>query len=149
MSDDSQARADARLDQAIAARGARDPREYYRQRLRALKEQDGDAYALAVAHYREVLVPAIAQEGADALATWTEYGRRLAELSAPGRTVALDGTGRAWPYESPADPDHLVLHLAEGRRPNLLVALPTEPTPAQRAAYDWLIDGRTSLRDAS
>jgi hypothetical protein len=149
MSDDPQALADARLDDALAARGGRDPREYYRERLRALKAQDPDAYGRAVAHYREVLVPAIAHDDADPLATWTEYGRRLAELSAPGRTVTLDGTGRAWPYEAPADPAHLVLHLADGRRPNLLVALPAEPTPAQRAAYDWLIEGRTSLRDAS
>lgn len=148
MPDDPQAIADARLEAALAARGARDPREYYRERLRQLREQDRDAYDRAVAHYRDTLLPSISDGSVEPLAAWTEYGRRLAELLAPGRTVALDASGRAQPYRAPAEPDHLVLHLPDGRRtPTLLVGLPPEPTPAQRAAYDWLVQGRTSLKE--
>lgn len=148
MSDDPQARADARLEAALAAHGARDPRAYYRDRLRALKDQDRDAYDRAVTHYRDTLIPSIAG-GADPLAAWTEYGRLLAELAGPGRTVALDATGRASEYRAPADASHLVLHIPEApRAPTLLVALPAAMTDAQRAAYDWLVQGRTSLKDA-
>jgi hypothetical protein len=149
MADDLQTRAEALFEEALAARGARDPRDYYRERLKALKEQDRDAYDRAVAHYKEALIPSIADGGVDPLAAWTEYGHRLAELSTPGRTVALDATGRAHAYEAPADPAHLVLHLPDSPRgPTLLVGLPTELSAAQRAAYLWLVQGRNSL-DAS
>ena len=145
MTDDLQAQADDRLDEALARSGARDPREFYRTRLRELRERDRDAYDRAVVHYRDTLLPSIV-EGADPLAAWTEYGRTLAELSGPGRTVSLDGTGQARPYESPADPGDLVLHLPdEARAPALLVGLPTELSAAQRAAYDWLVRGSSSL----
>lgn len=147
MSDDLQARADARLEEAMEARGARDPREFYRTRLRDLRTEDRAAYEQAVAHYRDVLLPAIADEGADPLEAWTEYGRRLAELSAPGRTLCLDHTGRSAPYAAPADPDALILHLPSNRKvPALVVGLPPQLSAAQRAAYDWLVAGRNKLR---
>ena len=83
------------------------------------------------------------------MAAWTEYGRTLAELSGPGRTVALDGSGRSQPYEAPADPSHLVLHLPDNTRaPALLVGLPAELTAAQRASYDWLVQGSNALSAA-
>jgi hypothetical protein len=150
VSDDVQTLAAARLEEALAARGARDPREYYRERLRELKEQDPGAYEKAVAHYRDTLLPSIADGTAEPLAAWTEYGRRLADLLAPGRTVTLDEHGRARTYVPPAGPEDLVLHLPDGRRaPTLLVGLPGELSPAQRAAFDWLVQGRTSLREPS
>lgn len=146
MADDLQTRAEERLEEALASTGARDPRDYYRERLRALREQDRSLYEQAVGHYKDVLIPAIAGGEADPLAAWTEYGRRLAELASPGRTLTLDASGRATAYTQPADPAHLVLHLPDSPRgPSLLVALPTELTPAQRAAYAWLVQGRTSL----
>jgi hypothetical protein len=150
MSDDLQARADARLDEALSAQGARDPRGFYRDRLRSLRSADRDAYERAVAHYRDTLLPSIADGGADPLSAWTEYGRLLAELTAPGRTVALDASGRARAYEAPADPAHLVLHVPDGpRTPTMVVALPADMSAAQRASYDWLVGGRTSMKDAS
>jgi hypothetical protein len=141
-------RADALLDQEIQRTGARDPREFYRERLQGLKERDASGYAEAVRYFQETLVPAIAG-GAEPLAAWTEYGRRLAELSSPGRTVSVDPTGRATPYASPAPPDALVLHLprvAGGRA--VLVGLPRALSDAQRATYDWLVMGRQKLRDS-
>ena len=88
MSDDLQAEADLRLEEALTDTGARDPREFYRECLRNLKQADQQAYEEAVGYYREILVPSLAQ-GADPLPAWTEYGRRLALLTAPGRTVMV------------------------------------------------------------
>jgi hypothetical protein len=94
------------------------------------------------------LVESIASGGVAPLDAWTEYGRRLAELTAPGRTVAIDATGRSRPYQPPNTSDDLVLHLprASGGRA-LLVALPKDLSDAQRATYDWLVAGRLKMRD--
>jgi hypothetical protein len=146
VTDDPQQRAEARLQEALERSGARDPREYYRSRLKALREQNRTAYETAVAYYREVLIPGIV-EGGEPLAAWTEYGRTLAELHGGGRTVSIDATGRSEAYVSPAPADHLVLHLPDAARdPALLVGLPIELTAAQRATYDWLVQGSNRLR---
>ena len=146
---DDQDEANRRLEEALAAAGARDPREHFRARLRELKQDDAGAYEQAVAYYRGTLVPGVASGEADPLVAWTEYGRRLAELTAPGRTVALDAAGRAEPYAAPAAADRMVLHLPDGRRGKaLLVALPPEPSRAQRAAYDLLVEGRQKLPES-
>ena len=148
MSEDITAQADRRLEEALAREGARDPREFYRDRLRELKQANPDGYAKAVAYYKDTLLPSVAGGEADPLEAWTEYGRRLAESLAPGRTVAVDGTGRAHPYHAPAPRDHLVLHIPEGKGGRaLLVGLPAELTPAQRATYDVLVSGKLKLRD--
>ena len=145
--DDLTARADARLDEGLKHAGARDPREFYRERLRELKQSNPEGYAAAVAYYRDTLIPQVAESEGDPIAAWTEYGRRLAEAVAPGRTVAVDGTGRAEPYRAPAPRDRLILHLPDGRGGRaLLVGLPPEVTPAQRATYDVLVSGKQKLR---
>jgi hypothetical protein len=142
---DLQTRADALLEAELERTGARDPRAFYRTRLKDLRDKDRSAYDRAVEYYRDVLLPGIAEGGAP-LAAWTEYGRTLAELHGPGRTVALDATGRADAYSAPADPNHLVLHLpTDPRAPAQLVGLPLELTGAQRATYDWLVAGRNKL----
>ena len=142
-------RADALLEQVLQQTGARDPREFYRERMRELKERDRGAYDQAVRYFEETLIPSIASGEAEPLVAWTEYGRRLAELSAPGRTVSIDPSGRAGPYSSPSGPDALVLHLpqAAGGRA-LLVGLPRALSEAQRATYDWLVMGRQKLKDS-
>ena len=147
MSDDLNAAADARLEEALARLGARDPREFYRERLRELKQADAQGYEGAVAYYRDTLIPSVASGTVDPLAAWTEYGRRLAEAVSPGRTVAVDGTGLAHPYSEPAPGDHLVLHLPGGRGGRaLLVGLPAHLTDAQRATYDVLVSGKQKQR---
>jgi len=146
MTDDQQARADERFQQALEARGARDPREYYRERLKDLRESSPDEYQVAVNHYRETLIPGIADGGDEPLLAWMEYGRLLAEVSAPGRTVTLDATGREAPYEPGTGMGLLVLHLPEEqKRRALVVALPPELSPAQRAAFDLLVRGKQKL----
>lgn len=145
MPDDVQARADRLLEETLQRTGARDPREFYRDRLRELKARNPSGYEDAVRHYRDVLLPSIAEEEREPLVAWTEYGRRLAELTAPGRTVAVDESGRAHPWDPSAGLDHLILHLPRARNlPALLVGLPSELSDAQRATYDWLVAGRQS-----
>jgi hypothetical protein len=148
VSDDLQAEADRKLEAALGAAGARDPREFYRDRLRELKQNDRVAYDQAVVYYRDTLVPAVAG-GADPLPAWTEYGRKLAELTAPGRTMMVDHTGAAAPYRAPAPADWLILHLPEGRGAGraLVVGLPAELSRAQRATYDLLVSGKLTLKE--
>ena len=148
MSDDLQSKADSKLEAALTASGARDPREFYRDRLRDLKQADREAYEQAVGYYRDTLVPAVAG-GADPLPAWTEYGRRLAELAAPGRTMMIDRTGSAAPYQAPAPADQLILHLPEGRGSGraLVVGLPADLSRAQRATYDLLVSGKLTLKE--
>lgn len=143
MSDTIAAEAEKKLVAALEAEGARDPREFYRERLRDLKEADTDAYARAVAYYRDTLLPSIAEGGADPLDAWTEYGRTLAEALAPGRTVRVDATGKAHPYERPSRED-LVLQIpgTKGGRA-VLVSLPANLSTAQKATYDVLVAGKT------
>ena len=144
---DPQAQADRRLEAALEEVGARDPRPICRERLRELKDVDEAAFTRAVDHYRGQLIPAIA-EGGEPLTAWIEYGRTIARLTRRGRTVAIDRTGLAREYSTPADPDALVLHLPEGGRGRaLLVAQPRAPSPAQRATRDLLVDGRSNLRE--
>lgn len=137
---DLRARAEARYLEALERAGARDPREYYRDRLRELRARDAGAYQRALEHYERRLLPAVARGDSDPLAEWLEYGRLLAELTAGGRTVQVDASGRAHPYAPPAPADALVLHLpTAAREPALLVGLPRRLSPAQRATYELLV----------
>lgn len=143
MTTDLHARADARFAEALAATGARDPRDYYRARLRDLRRSNPRGYADAVGYYQTTLVPSIAERGADPLAAWQEFGLLLARLTAPGRPVAVDRTGRSRPFEPPGEPQDMVLHLPDaGNARALLVGLPPTPSAAQTATHDWLVLGR-------
>ena len=145
MNDTVAAAAERALEIALAESGARDPRDFYRERLRELKQLRPDEYRSLVAYYTDTLLPEVAHDRRDALVAWTEYGRRLAEALAPGRTVQIDDTGRALPYD-PAGCVGLVLHLPRdaGARA-LLVALPRSLTSAQRATYDVLVSGKQRI----
>jgi hypothetical protein len=145
MTETVAAAAERALEAALAEAGARDPREFYRERLRELKRVRPEEYQSAVTYYAETLLPDVAERRRDPLVAWTEYGRRLAEALAPGRTVAVDETGRAQPYD-PSAGVGLVLHLPhEGGARALLVALPRSLSAAQRATYDVLVAGRQRI----
>lgn len=134
--------ADRRFEQALKESGARDPREFYRTRLRELKQESAEAYRRALDYFEQRLVPAVARDGSDPLAEWLEYGRVLATLSASGRTVAIDATGLARDYARPVPADSLVVHLPEqASRPAIPVGIPAKLSPAQRATYDLLVKG--------
>lgn len=143
MTDDLQKKADARFEAALAAAGARDPRDYYRSQLRELKQSDPDGYADAVAYYQSTLVTSIAEQDADPLQAWQSFGLRIAQLTAAGRAVAVDPAGRSHPFEAPGRTEDMILHLPDARnRRALLVGLPPAPSTAQMATYNWLVRGR-------
>ncbi len=136
------AAAEKALEHALTESGARDPRDFYRERLRELKRAIADEYQRAVTYYSQTLLPEVAEGRRDALVAWTDYGCRLAEALTPGRTVAIDASGRAQPYEPPAT-DRLILHMpSDGGSRALLVALPRTLSAAQRATYDVLVSGK-------
>ncbi len=137
--------AEARFNAALTETGARDPRTFYRERLRALKAEDPAAFREAVEYYEQTLIPEVAREGSDPVAAWLEYGRFLATRVAPGETVQIDPTGLSAPYSPPVPLDHLVLHLPTSpRTPALAVGLPAELSDAQRATYDLLVSRKLS-----
>ena len=137
---DVRARADARFESALQQAGARDPREFYRSQLVALREENPEAFRTARAYFEDRLIPAVAAEDSDPRGEWLEYGRVLASLAAKGRTVQIDPTGRAAEYARPVPLDHLVLHLPDTpSRPALIVGLPLKLSAAQRATHDLLV----------
>jgi hypothetical protein len=144
-SDELRERADRRFESALREAGARDPRGFYRDRLRDLRGRDEDAFQRAVDHYEQKLLPRVADDASDPLVEWLEYGRLLAELTFPGHTVQIDASGRARPYAPPVPHDYLVLHLPSSARERALpVGIPTTLSPAQRATYDLLVKRTTS-----
>jgi hypothetical protein len=137
------AEANRRFDEALEKTGARDPRDFYRKALRELKPVNATGYEKAVSHFQEVLVPSIANGEAEPLWAWREYGRLIAEVTAPGRTVAVDATGRSRPFAPEMPMDLLVLHLPDTKGARaILVSLPAEPTPPQKATFDLLVAGK-------
>jgi hypothetical protein len=138
-------RADERFEAALAETGARDPRDFYRNRLVELREINPDAYRKAIRYYEKELVPAVARADSDPIAEWLEYGCVLADLLVKGSAVMIDPTGRAHPYTRPVPADHLVLHLPTSmREPALAVGLPPSLSPAQSATYQLLVSRRAA-----
>lgn len=141
--EDLKRRADERFEEAIRRTGARDPRSYYRDRLRALRERDLSRFREATQYFEEVLVPTVAREESDPLAVWLDYGRLLANLWIEGTTVQIDRTGRSRPYQVPVPLDHLVLHLPTSmREPAIAVGLPPELSEPQKLTFELLVRGK-------
>jgi hypothetical protein len=132
--------AEARFEEALFRTGARDPREFYRERLRELKSSDPAGFRRAVEYFENELLPEVAREGSDPLAAWLEYGRFLASVCISGETVQIDPTGRSEPYAPPVPADRLVLHLPTStREAALAVGLPPALSEAQRVTYELLV----------
>jgi hypothetical protein len=137
MDDSAKRRSDELTETAISTAMIADFREAYRERLRWLKETQPQAFARALAHYNDMLVPNIA-EGTDPIAEWIEYGKLLGTLSGPGQLVRIDETGKAKPAD--ASVDGLVLHLPDDTGvPALALAVPKNLSDAQRATLNLLV----------
>ncbi|MGQ0560385.1 MAG: hypothetical protein ACT443_00770, partial [Gemmatimonadota bacterium] len=131
MNDAAKRQADALTQKAMAGAQFEDFRDAYRERLRWLKENRAHGFTEALSHYNDVLVPNIAS-GADPIREWIDYGQRLGELSGSGKTVRVDETGRAHPFEGSVD--GLILHLPdETTVPALPLAVPRAVSDAQQA----------------
>ena len=141
-------RADQIFEEALGQSGAKDPRGFYRKRLREMKANNPDAYREAVAYYENELVPSIAKAGDDPLTAWQQFGCRVAELTVAGTPMEIDATGRRRPYAPPTPADRMVLHIPQGSKGwALVVGLPPELSAAQLATYDLLVGGRQKMRD--
>jgi hypothetical protein len=140
--------ADRRFAEAVRETGSRDPRDFYRARLREIRGRDEAAFREALAYFEGVLVPAVALQGSDPIGEWLDYGCFLANLLAPGGAVEIDRSGRSRPYRRPVPTEHLVLHLPDsGREGALAVGLPPELSEAQRATYRLLVRGDDETQD--
>lgn len=143
---DGKGQADARLTQALLARGQADPRASYRERLRQLRAQQSGLFDAATRHYSEVVLPSLVDVAADPIETWVDYGRFLAELEGPGRVVRIDESGRAEGATSADGSSTMLIFLPEDRHQRALALLtPAQPSAAQKASYDLLVGGRLSL----
>ena len=145
MSEEIRSTAEARTTAALEALDLRDPREQFREWLKALRDADPAAFAAARAYYEDELLPRLADPAADPVAEWIAYGHLLARQDGPGAVVAIDSLGRARPYENDIR-DNLILFLPEdpARRARIL-SLPRRPSRAQRASCDLLALGKTVL----
>ena len=148
MDKETHDRADQIFEEALSQTGAKDPREFYRKRLREMKADNPDAYREAVAYYENELVPSIAEAGDDPLTAWQQFGCCVAELTVAGTPIEIDTTGRRRPYAPPTPADRMVLHIPRGSKGRaLVVGLPPELSAAQLATYDLLVGGRQKMRD--
>ncbi len=147
MSENSdKTRADARIDRAVATSDYEDPRPGLRARLRYLREERPAAFTAALKYYEETLLPVVAADDSDPVLEWIHYGRRLGELTAPGKTVVIDVTGRARELAPDTESFGLILHIpADPAVEALAIAVPREMSTAQRASYDLLIDRARAL----
>lgn len=146
MDPDQRQEADELLDRALADTGAHDPREPYRALLRELKKRDQERYSRAVDRFQGSVLPSIVQGDTNPLQAWLEYGRHLANQLDPGRDVVIDHSGKASTLTLPPSWRDLIIHLPDdGRARAVLVSLPPDPTPAQRATVDLLVHARVML----
>jgi hypothetical protein len=141
MSDDPRARADARLDDALADADCRDPRPFYRPVLRQLRERSPEAFQAAIAYFDETLVPGCLD--GDPLAAWLDYGTHIAGAIGSGRIMDIDGTGRARIAADPGAATGLLLFIPDATSaPILVLRYPTDATPSQQATFELLVEGR-------
>lgn len=146
MDAEIQEKSDRAFTRRLEETGARDPRDVYRGMLRDLRAEDEAAYEEMVRRYRVEVLEAIAAGDADPLVVWLRFGTDLAERLHGGRTVVVDGTGRALPLEGAPSWEALILHLPGTRQARAVpLGIPPEPTAQQRATLDLLVNGRVRL----
>ena len=125
--------------EALAAHGLEDVQPRYRHLLVQLKGRDAAAYGRAVERYRSEVegVPG----GVEALAAWLAYGAWLASRIEPGALVVISAEGRATPAPDPVPLGPMLVHLPDSpKRRGFVVAMPADPSEAQRATADLLCD---------
>ena len=129
-------------DEALERAGLVDMRPAYRKLLVRLKSSDPAAFEEASRRYREELEPAIDGGDVDPIRIWLEYGMWLAGQFADGRTLAIDPSGRARPFDPSMtlDAGTMILHLPEDdRQPATLLGLPSAPSDPQRETAELLV----------
>ena len=146
MTADIKALADRNLTAAAARLRLADPRPAFRERLRFLKDERPDAFATALRHYEEKVLPELASEG-DAIAAWVRYGEAIAAFTAAGRLITVDAQGRAMKFATPVPEAALILHVPDDTAaPVLVAASPSEPSAAQQATLDLLVNRKLGIQ---
>jgi hypothetical protein len=144
MDTSGRAHAEARLEAAAARLGLADPRPALRERLRQLRDTQPELFRRAIEHYEATVLPALTDD--EPLAGWLEYGRFIGQLTGNGRLTAIDADGRAAPHRPPAGAGMVVLFLPEDTAVGaLLVAAPLQPSAAQQATIQLLVERKLSL----
>ena len=117
--------------EALRSHGLADVQPGYRKLLLSLKSRDPRAYEEAVSRYHaDVEAPEV---GTDPVAAWVTWGRWLTQKIEPGTLKSIDENGRARDAEGPAPLGEMLIHLPEdARRRGFVVAMPAEPSDAQR-----------------
>ena len=139
MTEGDKAIADRRSEEAFADGPFEDPRAAFREKLRRFREEQSQAFAAGLEYFEKTLIPNVAA-GGDPIGEWVAYGRRLGELSGQGKTVDIDPTGRARPFDGEFAANSLIVYLPEDTSVEALpVAVPRELSDAQRASFDLLI----------
>ena len=151
MSDDPTAEADSRLEEALEREGARDPREFYRDRLKELKQANAEAICEAVAYYRDSLIPRVASGEVDPSRHGPSTGCQLAQWLAPGPVrsrwtlrgalIRAPAGASGPPASAPAGRTRADVRSWWGCRPKL--------STAQRAAYDVLVEREAETQGLS
>ena len=129
-------------EEALERAGLVDMRPAYRKLLVRLKSSDPAAFQEASRRYREELEPAITGGDVDPLTVWLEYGMWIAGQFADGRTLAIDASGRARPFDPSMtlDAGTMILHVPEDdRQPATLLALPSAPSDPHRETAELLV----------
>ncbi len=143
-SDDSRARADRRLDQALSDSSVRDPRPYFRHALRQLKQRNAAGYDRAAAYFEERLVPAVAGD-ADPLTAWLDYGRMIIDETGTGRVVEVGPSGRALAPDPDRPPQGMLLWLPDDDALSaVLLRAPARLSRAQEATIELLVEGKVT-----
>lgn len=134
--------AETRYREALARHGIQDVQPLYRALLRHLKSADPELYERAVARYERDVARGLEEGEDDPVRVWIAYGIWLAGRAREGRLVAVDPTGLAEPVEAGDPPvGPLLLHLPdEARAPVTPLALPSDPSPPQRATLELLCE---------
>ena len=143
MFEELTAEADRLLAEALDASGERDPRDYYRSRLKELRVSNPEGYDAAIEYYQNKLIPPIASGEVEPLIAWMEYGKFLAESFTPGQTVSINQSGESHPYDPTTTSGKLVLHIPESGKGGraILVGLPSELSPAnERPMMYWYLE---------
>jgi len=139
MEGNAREKADARLDAGLEALELDDPRSFYRNYMRWLRERNPVAFERASRHYQEHVLPRLADESTEPVGEWVEYGRFIAGLEGSGRALAIDAGGRAVAYQPPIGRGALILFIPDQlEQPALVLARPKRLSPPQQATLELL-----------
>ena len=133
----------ATYESALARHGLEDVQPLYRRLLARLRTRDAVAYEEAVERYRAE-VEARVESAEDPVAVWVSYGCWLAPKLGRGTLKSVSREGRADDVREPVL-GPMLMHVPEDERESaVLLAMPSDASPAQRETATLLCGQRGS-----